>query len=145
MHLKRTAFRRAGLISIATALAATAAMIVNVPSASARPIDCSLSVRLHKDPGGLYARADVNCPTPETYYLEVLIYRKDLFGSSTIVAESEVKRTNRRGLDWIGTTEPCSDVQTTKSYHAAAFLYDGRFQVPIEVKDAGTGTVKGHC
>ncbi|WP_329084270.1 hypothetical protein [Streptosporangium sp. NBC_01469] len=138
----RKFFRAAGL-SVATAVA-VAGVLVPASPASARPHDCSLSVRLSPDPGSMYARADVNCANTERYAVQIIIRREDGWQGNSNVAEAYAGR-NRKGYDWLSTSEPCSDVQTNKKYHAHAYLYDTRAGYPIEVKDVKSSSITGHC
>lgn len=140
----RKGLRAAGLSAATAALALIGAVTPAAPAA-AIPKDCSLSVRISADPGSMYARADLNCAKPETYWIDIIIYRHDGILGAVKVAEKEVKRTNHQGLDWLSTSEPCSDVQTNRQYSAKAYLYDARFEYPIEVKDVSSPKKQGHC
>ncbi|WP_204045407.1 hypothetical protein [Acrocarpospora phusangensis] len=130
-------------------MAVVAAVVVGVvvPAAPALaiPKDCSLTVVLINAPSALNARGSVYCTRPETYWVETVIYRHDSLGRKVKVAEGETKYNGHQGWGYAHASEPCSDVQTNKNYSARAFLYDARLVYPIEVKDATSSTVRGHC
>ncbi|MEU7905255.1 hypothetical protein [Actinoplanes sp. NPDC049118] len=145
VNKKRT--RMATISTLAAALVVSAVVLPASP-ASARPKDCSLAVRISPDQGAMYARADVNCKNVEKFEVEVHIERLDsILGiDSWKPVARGFKGFNKSGYSWVSTTEPCSDVQTTKKYRAHAVLYDKRLPGPgIEVKDELSGQIRGHC
>lgn len=141
MRRKRTA-RLTAMSVVAMSLATVGALLPASP-ASARPHDCSLSVKISKDPGSMYARADVNCRNKEHFAISIVIRREDFLRNAN-VAEN-YKGFHASGYTYLSTSEPCGDVQTNKKYHAHAYLYDTRFGPPVEVKDVKSASVSGHC
>lgn len=139
---KGRTIRLAALSAVTASLAVSGALVPASPAA-ARPADCSLHVRISPDPGSMYARAEVNCPQKEHYAISIVIRREDPIGNRN-VAEN-YKGRHQQGYDYLSTSEPCSDVQTNRKYHAHGYLYDTRFGPPIEVKDVKTRSVSGHC
>ncbi|NJP35869.1 hypothetical protein [Micromonospora thermarum] len=134
---------RLAAMSVAAMSLAAAGALVPASPASARPHDCSLSVKISKDPGSMYARADVNCRNKEHFAIRISIYRDDWHGNSSVA--SRYKGFHASGYTYLSTSEPCSDVDPKKKYHAIAKLYDTRFGPAVEVKDVKSTTVSGHC
>lgn len=144
MGMSKRRLRTAGL-SAATLALATAGALIPASPASARPADCSLTVNLiQAGSGGLNARANVYCTNAETYTVLVYLYRKDTLRNA-LVAWGKGDYNKHRGWGYAHANEPCSDVSTSKTYYARAVLKDTRFGPGIEVKDAKTGNIRGHC
>src|SRR3712207_5819148 len=98
--------RRTAVAATATALAVTGALAPTSP-ASARPADCTLTVKISPDRGALYGRADVRCTRKEKYQVKIYLRRKD--GISWTVVATGIKNYNKAGYGFVSTTEPCSD------------------------------------
>lgn len=141
MH--RTRFTRLAALTLAATSVAVSSAVMAASPAQARPIECSLYTYISKESQQLYARAEVNCPQMEHYSISLQIFREDFFGPTPVA--SEYKGTYHSGYDYVGTSEPCSDVQTNKKYHALAVLYDTTYIKPIDVKDHESPSVQGHC
>ncbi|WP_283139407.1 hypothetical protein [Rhizohabitans arisaemae] len=130
--------------------ALTAALTVGISTfalptapASARPHDCQIRVFIEQWSSGLVGKARVDCANREDYRVEVIIRRKDGW-THTRVAFAGIDYIEQ-GTRWVQTSEPCSDVETTKQYSVKGILYDGRFGPPIDVKEVETGLIQGHC
>ncbi|MEU8205896.1 hypothetical protein [Streptosporangium sp. NPDC049046] len=135
---------RAAKFSAAIVAMAAAGVLLPVSPASARPIDCNLTVNLVKVSEGFNAAANVYCSKGEHYTAYVYIRREDTFGNS-VVASGKVDSNGKSGWFHARASEPCSDVQTNKKYHAHGYIYDTTYGYPIEVKDFKTSSVTGHC
>ena len=88
--------------------------------------------------------AGVSCDRPEHYSVYVYLRREDRF-SNPPVAEGEAHSRGRAGFVYAAATEPCSDVQTNKTYHATARVMDTTYYYPIEVKTGKSVSYWGHC
>lgn len=120
--------------------------MLNASPASARPIDCSLTVTLiNAGSSGLNGKASVYCSKPEHLTVYINIYREDALGHGATVASGKGDSNGRQGWTYATANEPCSQLQTTKKYHAVARVDDTTYHIPIEVKDAQTPSYKGHC
>lgn len=144
MKTHQKVFRAIGLSAAATAIAAIGVVLPGSP-ASARPIDCSLTVVVERVTDyGLQARAKVVCPSPEHFTVHVYLRREDRL-SNPVVDHGSGDSNGGRGPVYAYATEPCSDVQTNKTYHATAKIMDTTYHYPIEVKEAKSDSVRGNC
>lgn len=134
---------RRSLSLVAALAAAMAACIAAPPPASARPADCALYANIFTNSNGLQGRAEVICPNREDYRVEVYLRRMDGWRNTPVAFAG--KDLIEQGWQILSAYEPCSDVQTDKQYFAHAYLYDGRFGPPIEIRDVKSNTVWGHC
>jgi hypothetical protein len=84
----------------------------------------------------------VSCPRPEHYAIDIDVFREDrLFDTQVAHAYRGYYDTGNS----LTTVEPCSDVQTNKTYHARATLFDTRFGPAVEIRDVESASVWGHC
>jgi hypothetical protein len=128
------------LIALAAIVAPLFVMVTASPAA-ARPYDCSLRVTINRVGAGMSGTGYVSCPGREHYAIDVDVYREEAFDSLVAHAYKGFYDSGNS----LTALEPCSDVQTSKTYHARAKLFDTRFGPPIEVKDAKSSSVRGHC
>jgi hypothetical protein len=136
--------RRAITGSALAAAAVTAGLVVPASPAAARPIDCSLAVGVHQISVGLEGRAKVYCSQPEHYTVHVSLFREDGWFDG-LVATGIGRSNGRAGSVFAFAVEPCSDVQTNKTYYARGRVEDTTYYYPIEVKVAVSSSVWGHC
>jgi hypothetical protein len=124
---------------------ATTGVVLPAPQASARPIDCSLTADLfNAGSAGMNARAMVYCTKPEHYSVYLYLEREDGW-TNTPVAKGKGESKGKSGWIYAYANEPCSDLQTNKTYRARAVLYDTTYHYPIEVKDFKSRSYRGHC
>lgn len=139
--VRRSKTMRLAAGSIAAASLAVSGVLLPASPAVAAVDDCTLETTIYRESQGLYARAEVNCPQRENYSVHVQIYREDWFGSTEVAGE--YKTTQHAGYDYVGASEPCSDVQTNKKYRAYGRLKQAG--LGIDEKTHESATVQGHC
>jgi hypothetical protein len=133
--------KRSVALLAASLVAASLSIFAIASPAAARPHDCSLRATLNRVGAGVSGSGYVSCARSEHYAIRIYVFREEAFDSSVAHAYKGYYDTGNS----LTTLEPCSDVQTSKTYHAKAILYDTRFGPPIEVKEAKSSSAWGHC
>jgi hypothetical protein len=137
--------RKRRIVSL-TALSAAAAsffVLTTASPAAARPADCSFRVTMNRVGAGITGSVYVGCSAQEHFAVRVSVIREDRFTGANVASVYQGFHATGASLTAL---EPCSDVQTNKTYHATGWLYDTRIPLGgIEVKKVSTASLWGHC